>query len=558
MKILNENVARQIPDSLTFSRAILAFVIVALIPFGVREILVFYVLHVIAWTTDVLDGKVARKMKMNGKWARWDFRIDTLLQATSFIYVAYLGVIPWWSFLLWGGAWLILSALTRNKAIVAFFGTFAQVLFIVLMYWFNQLCFWLLVGFWVIIFILGLISNRFLGRLREFKQDAVNLRPIQETGGGLQISGNKQSYDVLVVGSGFTGSVIAERLASQLNKRVLIIDKRNHIGGNCYDYFNETGVLVHKYGPHYFRTDSERVFQYLSQFTEWREVLYRIRTYIKGELYPFPINRETINKFFHLNLTTPEEIEAFLAEKGIKIDNPRNSEEYVLSQIGRELYDQFYKKYTIKQWGLSPAELDVSVCNRIPIRKTSDDRYFNERFQCMPVGAYHLLFEKMLCHPNIEIRLNTEFDAIKAQIEYDLLIYTGPIDEFFDFKFGKLPYRSLIFKHEHYEKAYYQDWVQINYPNDFDFTRSVEIKHVTGQQINRTTIVKEYPQDTGEPFYPIPLRKNQMLYEKYHQEASKLKDVIFIGRLAQYQYLNMDQVILNALQTFDLLKERLL
>lgn len=354
-------------------------------------------------------------------------------------------------------------------------------------------------------------------------------------------------YDYLIVGAGLTGSVLAERFASQLNKKVLIIDQRNHIGGNCYDYYNKKGVLVHKYGPHYFRTNSQKVFNYLSQFTEWKSYEPRIRTFIDGKLYPLPINRDTLNKFFEINLKNEKEAQIFLNGKRKNIINPQNSEEQIISKVGSEIYEKFFKNYTIKQWGINPKELYASVCARIPIRMNTDDRYFDDRIQMMPLSGYTKLFENMLDHPNITVKLNTSFrDDEKYKV-----IYTGCVDEFFNFKFGKLPYRSVKFEHEHYNEEYFQDWVQINYPNDHDYTRIVEIKHATGQKCPHTTIVKEYPKAKGYPFYPVPRKENDELYKKYKREADKLKNVVFIGRLATYKYLNMDQIVEEALNVFE-------
>jgi len=359
-------------------------------------------------------------------------------------------------------------------------------------------------------------------------------------------------YDYLIVGAGFAGSVLAERLSS-IGKKVLVIEKRNHIGGNCYDFFNKAGVLVHRYGPHYFRTSFPEVREYLSKFTEWIPQKYRIRTYVNGKLYPFPINRDTINQFFNVNLKTEKEVRDFLENKKTKIKNPKNAEEQVLSLVGKEIYEAFFKNYTIKQWGISPKELDASVTARIPIRTNDDDSYVNEKFQAMPKKGYTKIFKKML--KRVDLMLNTNFKDIKNKIKYDKLIYTGKIDEFFNYKYGKLPYRSLKFKFETYDKEFFQNWVQINYPNNYKFTRIVEIKHVTKQRIKKTTIVKEYPYSKGEPFYPIPNPKNDELYKKYQKEAEKLKNVYFIGRLAQYKYLNMDQVIKSALELFEKLKK---
>jgi len=359
------------------------------------------------------------------------------------------------------------------------------------------------------------------------------------------------NYDFLIVGAGFSGAVLAERLNS-INKKVLVIEKRSHLGGNSYDYYDEHGVLVHKYGPHYFRTNDEGVFNYLSKFTKWRAYEYRIRAYVNGILYPIPINRDTLNEFFKVHLKSDQEARDFLISKRITIDNPKNAEEQVLSTLGKDIYENFFKNYTIKQWNTDPKNLHPSVTGRIPFRYNTDDKYFNEKIQSMPENGYFKLFENLL--NGIEIQYNTNYSDIRNKISYNNLIYTGPIDLFFNYKYGKLPYRSLSFSHENYDQEYYQDWVQINYPNNFDYTRIVEIKHATGQECNNTTIVKEFPSNIGEPFYPIPNDENFNIYLKYKREADKLKNTFFIGRLANYRYLNMDQIVREALDLFESIK----
>lgn len=358
-------------------------------------------------------------------------------------------------------------------------------------------------------------------------------------------------FDYLVVGVGFSGSVLAERLSS-IGKKVLVIDKRDHIGGNCYDFFDKNGVLVHRYGPHYFRTNSDRVIKYLSNFTDWLPCRYKVKACVGGKIYPLPINRETINRFFNLNLKTEEETKEFLEKKRVKIKKPQNAEEQVLSLAGREIYEAFFRNYTIKQWATHPRNLDASVTARIPIRTSNNDDYFSDKFQAMPKDGYTKIFEKML--KKCRVLLKTDYEKIKNKISYDRLIYTGPIDAFFNYKYGKLPYRSLKIKFENHPKEFYQNWVQINYPNNYKFTRIVEIKHVTKQKTKTTTTSKEYPTWEGEPYYPVPNEENEILYNKYQKEASKLENVYFIGRLAQYKYLNMDQVVENALNLFDKLK----
>ena len=326
---------------------------------------------------------------------------------------------------------------------------------------------------------------------------------------------------------------------------MLLLEKRDHVGGNCFDFYNDDGVLVHKYGPHYFRTDDESVFEYLSRFTRWRLCQYRIKTCVDGRLYPFPINRNTLNEFFQINLKTDNEASAFLESKRIKNDQPRNAEEKVISLVGTELYEKFYKNYTKKQWATDPKDLDPSVVTRIPVRFNTDDRYFDARIQAMPFNGYHILFENIL--RDIEIWTNVDFFKVKDSLDYTILVYTGCLDEYFNFIHGRLPYRSLRFEHESYDRMFYQNWVQINYPNDHDYTRIVEIKHVTGQTCPNTTIIKEYPSSKGLPFYPVPSQNNFNLHQKYWNLTKNLKNTYFLGRLALYKYLNMDQVIKEAL-----------
>jgi len=361
-------------------------------------------------------------------------------------------------------------------------------------------------------------------------------------------------FDYIIVGSGFAGSVLAERIAKTLNKKVLVIDKRNHIGGNCYDYYNNAGILVHKYGPHYFRTNLKYVFDYVSQFTEWHYIQYRIKVMIDGRLLPLPINLDTINDLYGANFST-DNLQTFFDKQKTHIERISNSEDVIKSKVGKELYEKIYKEYTVKQWGLEPKDLDASVCARIPVRTNRDDRYFTDKYQAMPKYGYHKMFEKMLDHPNIHLMLQTAYGDIKDIISFKKLIWTGPIDEFFDFKHGKLSYRSLRFEHETLDMEYYQQVSQVNYPVDYDFTRIVEIKHATGQKHNKTTIVREYPESIGEPYYPIPKPEHEAIYTRYNGEAKKNKNVYFIGRLAEYKYYNMDQVVEKALHLFDKIRK---
>lgn len=356
--------------------------------------------------------------------------------------------------------------------------------------------------------------------------------------------------DYLIVGSGFAGCVLAERIASQLNKRVLMVEKRNHIGGNAYDYYNDDGILVHKYGPHYFRTNEKEVWDYLSRFTQWHYVQYTILASVEGQLLPLPINLDTYNELFGTRLSSME-LETIFKNNNKGIKEIKNSRDAIVSRAGLELYEKFFKNYTKKQWDLWPEELDPSVCSRIPIRSNCDDRYFTDRYQAMPKYGYHKLFANMINHPNVHLMLQTDYKDIKDVIQCDKVIYSGPIDEFFDYKYGKLPYRSLRFEHETRDTEYYQPVSQVNYPNDYDFTRIVEIKHATGQKHQKTTIVREYPASEGDPYYPVPNFANEAIYQKYKSEADKLEDIIFLGRLAEYKYFNMDQIVKNALALFD-------
>ncbi len=363
-------------------------------------------------------------------------------------------------------------------------------------------------------------------------------------------------FDFLIVGAGFAGAVLAERLASQQNRRCLVVDRRDHIGGNAYDFHDRAGVLLHQYGPHYFRTNSERVRDYLGQFTEWMPAAYKVLSWTDGRYWQFPINLNTFEQLLG-RPSDSEEMAATLEKWRVPIDNPRNSEEVIVSQVGRALYEKFFQNYTRKQWRRDPSELDAAVCGRIPIRTNRDDRYVSDRFQEMPRDGYTAMFKRMLAHPNIEVRLRTGYREARAQVAYRHLIYTGPLDEYFDHCHGPLPYRSLRFEPETIETEFYQPAVQVNYPNDHEYTRILEIKHITGQTLPMTTIVREYPQDYGpgrEPYYPLPAPDARALYKKYEALAEAEKNVSFVGRMATYRYYNMDQVVGMALAEFERLK----
>lgn len=361
------------------------------------------------------------------------------------------------------------------------------------------------------------------------------------------------TWDYLIVGAGFAGSVLAERLASQRGARCLVVDRRDHIGGNAFDKLDAAGVLIHPYGPHYFRTNSDRVIAYLSQFTEWHHVDYKVLSFTHGKHWQFPINLNTFEQFVG-HPSTPEEMAATLEKWRVPVESPRNSEEVIISQVGRPLYEMFFRNYTRKQWRRDPSELDPSVCGRIPVRTNRDDRFCDEKFQALPKDGYAAMFAKMLAHPNIEVRLKTDYREARHAVQFRHLIYTGPVDEYFDRCFGALPYRSLRFEAETLPVEFAQPAMQVNFPNDHDYTRVVEIKHATGQKLPHTTIVREYPQDyaTGlEPYYPIPAPDARAQYARYAERAAAEKGVTFVGRLATYRYYNMDQVVASALATFD-------
>ncbi len=360
-------------------------------------------------------------------------------------------------------------------------------------------------------------------------------------------------FDYLVVGAGFAGSVIAERLARVAGKSVLLVDRRAHIGGNAFDHYNEHGILVHRYGPHIFHTNSREVFEYLSQFTEWRPYEHHVLASVDGQLLPMPINLDTLNRLYGLNMNSFEAAKFLesVAEPRLSV---KTSEDVVVSKIGRELYEKFFRNYTRKQWNMDPSELDAAVTARVPVRTNRDSRYFTDTYQAMPLHGYTRLFENMLDHPRIKILLNADFREIQQEIPFGKLIYTGPIDEYFDYCYGKLPYRSLKFKHETIHQQVFQPEAVVNYPNEHPYTRITEFKYLTGQEHLKTSIVYEYPQAEGDPYYPIPRPENDVIYKKYKALAEETTGVHFVGRLATYKYYNMDQVTAQALTLFKRLK----
>ena len=367
-------------------------------------------------------------------------------------------------------------------------------------------------------------------------------------------------YDVVIVGAGISGAVIAERYANKLNKKVLVIEKRDHIGGNCYDYYDESGILISKYGAHLFHTNYDDVWGYVQKFSKFTPYEHKVLAKVDGKLVPVPINIATVNMLLGTNIKTESEMDEWLEKNQIKNDNPKNGREAALARVGEVLYEKIFKNYTKKQWDKYPEELDASVLNRIPVRNNFDNRYFSDVHQGQPKEGYTKLFEKMLKHPNITVKLDTDFFDIKNSLKnYEKLFYTGPIDQFFEFKHstkGKLEYRSLRFDFETHNKEFFQENSVINYPNEEKFTRIVEYKYFTGQKHSKTTISKEFSIDyvpgENEPYYPVPNPKNGEIFEKYRKDALNLEKngVYFVGRLANYKYFNMDEAFKNALDLF--------
>jgi UDP-galactopyranose mutase len=360
-----------------------------------------------------------------------------------------------------------------------------------------------------------------------------------------------QAFDYLIVGAGFAGSVLAERLASEGVKSVLIIDRRSHVGGNAYDHYDDHGILVHRYGPHIFHTNSEKVFTYLSRFTEWRQYEHRVLAQVDGQLLPIPINRTTVNRLYGISLNSEAECEAFFAARAEPVENCRTSEDVVVNRVGRELYEKFFRGYTRKQWGRDPSQLNAQVTARVPTRSNEDDRYFTDTYQAMPLHGYTRMFERMLAHPRIKIMLGVDYREVIGMIPFREMIFTGPVDEYFDYCYGRLPYRSLEFRHETLEKEQHLPVAVVNYPNEHDYTRVTEFKHLTGQKHHQTSIVYEYPRASGDPYYPIPSPECTALYQKYKERADATPGVHFVGRLATYKYYNMDQVAAQSLALFE-------
>lgn len=369
-----------------------------------------------------------------------------------------------------------------------------------------------------------------------------------------------KNIDILIIGAGISGSVLAERYAA-IGKKVLIIEKRSHIAGNCYDYIDENGILVSKYGAHLFHTNDESVWEYVNKFSEWYPWEHKVVARVDGKTVPIPVNITTVNTLFGTNITSEEEMKNWLEENRMPIEKPLNGEEAVLNRVGPVLYEKMFKHYTKKQWDKYPAELDASVLERIPVRENYDDRYFSDTYQALPKGGYTQLFENIIKNPNIEVLLETDYFDVRDQyMNYEKLFYTGPVDRFFEFKHSlaeKLEYRSINFVTETIESPFFQENSVVNYPGtEVDFTRIIEYKHFGNQISDKTTVVKEFTVDKGEPYYPVPNPRNQEIYARYKEEADKLIDVHFVGRLANYKYFNMDQAFKNALDLFDQLEKK--
>lgn len=362
-------------------------------------------------------------------------------------------------------------------------------------------------------------------------------------------------YEYVIVGAGLAGLTMAERIANELGKKVLVIEKRSHIGGNIYDSYNEDGILIHNYGPHIFHTNDKEVYDYLSRFTKWNDFWHRVLTYVDGNLIPMPITLETINQLYNTNFTA-EEMEDFLVKRAVNIPEIKTSKDVALSKVGEEIYAKFFENYTKKQWGLDPALIDTSVISRIPVRFNRDTRYFTNKYQGMPKHGYTKMCEAMVANPKIKLLLNTDYKEVIDDLEYEALIYTGPTDYFYDYEFGKMAYRSIDFVFETHDVSDYQPAPVVNYPNDYDFTRITEFKKLTGQKHEKTTILKEFPKGEGEPYYPFPTKEYKEQFAKYAEKMKQETKVYFIGRLAEYRYYDMDAVVRSALNLFDTLKKK--
>jgi UDP-galactopyranose mutase len=395
------------------------------------------------------------------------------------------------------------------------------------------------------------------GRIARKIETALVTRVVSGLGGSKEPAATPRHYDVLVVGAGFAGSVMAERIARGSGRSVLVIDKRDHIAGNAFDHEDAGGILVHKYGPHIFHTNSREILEYLTRFTRWRPYEHRVLASVEGMLVPMPINRTTLNQLYGLDLATDAEAEAYLKSVAVPVPEVRTSRDTVVAQVGEDLYAKFFEGYTRKQWGVDPSQLDKSVAARVPARTNTDDRYFTDTYQCMPAEGYTAMFARMLDEPRITVMTGTGFADLPHGITWDHLVWSGPIDEYFGHRLGKLPYRSLRFEHETLPCEQAQPVAVVNYPNEaVPYTRITEYKHLTGQHAPLTSITREYPAAEGDPYYPIPNPEAQALYKRYDALARACDNVTFVGRLATYRYYNMDQIVGQALATWRRLDAR--
>jgi len=364
--------------------------------------------------------------------------------------------------------------------------------------------------------------------------------------------------DIVIIGAGISGAVLAERYASA-GYKVVVLEKRDHIAGNCYDFIDENGILVSKYGAHLFHTNEEEVWAYVNRFSDWYDWNHKVIARVGKKTVPVPVNITTVNTLLNLEISSEAEMKDWLEKNRLPILSPANGEEAALAKVGPILYEALFRDYTKKQWDKYPEELDASVLDRIPVRTDWNDHYFSDKYQALPDGGYTNLFANILNHPNITVYTDTDYFDVKDELQgYEKLFYTGPIDRFFDFKYSlgqNLEYRSINFVTETVDQEYYQENSVVNYPGmEKNFTRIIEYKHFGNQKSKKTTIVKEYTTDKGDPYYPVPNEQNRRIYEKYRKEAEKLTDVFFVGRLANYKYFNMDQAFKNALDVFKALE----
>lgn len=376
-------------------------------------------------------------------------------------------------------------------------------------------------------------------------------------------------FDTVIIGAGFAGAVLAERIATKQNKKVLLVDKRQHVGGNCYDYKDDNGIIVHKYGPHLFHSNIRQVWEYLSQFTEWDIYQHQVLVCIDGKSVPIPFNLNTLHEVFSESMANRLE-EKLLAEYDYNSKVPilklKQSEDKDLQFLADFVYEKIFLHYTMKQWGMKPEEIDGAVTARVPIFVGRDNRYFNDKYQGVPKKGYTGIFNNMLNHHNIKLMLNTSAKEILELtndggiklfgMPFDgKVIYTGLLDDLFNYEFGELPYRSVNMVFESIEKKDYQKSATVNYPCNYEFTRITEFKKIHYADVPNTTILKEYPQEykrgINTPYYPIFTEDNQAMYKKYADKAAEYKQLVLVGRLAEYRYYDIDDIVERALWVFN-------